>query len=533
MKTKLSFIIVLVSFFMYSQGPSTLVANNNFSIDNKSSKSSTIGTNGFEFQLSDAGVNSKYSEFGSGFFKDKLVLVSSKKIGGLAKIDLNTKEGFKELFCLNVSATGTLSSPQLFSKVLNTKDSEDQLTFSPDEKKVYYTRSNRENSLEYKLYKADLDIENQGEWVNNELLDINKENVSIETPFLNPAGDKLYFSANMPDSYGGFDLYVSTVNPDGTLGTPKNLGNTINTSEDEKYPSFSKDGKYLYFSSKGHENIGGYDLFVSKILSTSYKTPRNLGNTINTPYDEVAYFLATKNKGYVSSNKPQGKGGFDIYTAVFEPVDQTLKGKILDLETQIKLPNTVVILKDEEGNEVSRQLTKEDATYTFDVTPYESYTIATEKDGFKDASFDFIADKTYDTSYYKDLELLTTAPVIAEVEDELRIVIENIYFDTEKYSIKEESQISLNKIIKVLKEHPEMELAINAHTDNKGRDSYNLKLSDKRAESALKYLLSNGITKDRLQSKGFGETKPLIDCKDDCSEDALQANRRVEFVILD
>lgn len=533
MKTKLCFFVFLVSLFIYSQGPSSLVASNNLSIDNKPSKSSTIGTNGFQFVLSDAGVNSKYSEFGSGFFRDKLVLVSSKKIGGLSKIDLNTKEGYKELFCLNVSATGTLSSPQLFSRVLNTNDSEDQLTFSPDEEKVYYTRSNKENSLEYKLYKADLDIENQGEWINNELLDINKENVSIETPFLSPKGDKLYFSANMPDSYGGFDIYVSTVNSNGTLGTPENLGNTINTSEDEKYPSLSKNEKYLYFSSKGHENIGGYDLFVSKILSTSYKTPRNLGNTINTPYDEVAYFLATKNKGYVSSNKPNGKGGFDIYTAVFEEVNQTLKGKILDLETQIKLPNTVVILKDEENNEVSRLVTTEDASFSFDVIPFESYTITTQKDGFKEALFNFTANRTYDTAYYKDLELLTTAPVIAEVEEELRIVIENIYFDTSKYSIKEESQISLNKIIKVLKEHPEMKLAINAHTDNKGRDSYNLKLSDQRAASALKYLSTNGIKEDRLISKGFGETKPLIDCKNDCSEEALQANRRVEFVILD
>jgi outer membrane protein OmpA-like peptidoglycan-associated protein len=518
---------------MYSQDPSTLVANNIFSIDNKTSKSSALGSSGFEFVLLDAGINSKYSEFGSGFFRDKLILVSSKKIGGLAKIDSNTNEAYKELFYFDVSASGALSSPGLFSTALNSDGSEDQLTFSPDEKTVYFTRSTKENSLEYKLYKADFDEESRDKWINIQLLDINKTGVSIETPFLSPKGDKLYFSANLSDSFGGYDIYVSSINSDGTLGAPENLGSVINSSEDEKYPSLSKDTKYLYFSSKGHENIGGYDVFVSRKLSTSYKTPRNLGNSINSPYDEVAYFLAAKNKGYVSSNNPKGKGGFDIYTAVYEEVNQTLNGKILDLETQIKLPNAVVVLKDEDNYEISRLITKEDAAYSFDVIPYESYTVTVQKDGFKDAVFSFTASRSYETTYYEDLELLTTEPVIAEVDEELRIVIENIYFDTEKYSIKEESQISLNKIIKVLKEHPEMKLAINAHTDNKGRDSYNLKLSNQRAASAMKYLLANGITKDRLQSKGFGESKPLIDCKANCSDDDLQANRRVEFVILD
>ena len=183
MKTKLCFFVFLVSFFMYSQDSSTLVANNIFSIANKTSKSSALGSSGFEFVLLDAGINSKYSEFGSGFFRDKLILVSSKKIGGLAKIDSNTNEAYKELFYFDVSASGALSSPGLFSTALNSDGSEDQLTFSPDEKTVYFTRSTKENSLEYKLYKADFDEESRDKWVNIQLLDINKTCVSIESPF--------------------------------------------------------------------------------------------------------------------------------------------------------------------------------------------------------------------------------------------------------------------------------------------------------------------------------------------------------------
>ena len=539
MKTKLCFFIFLICNIVISQEPSNLItANYSYNTNSsttfsKPSKATVIGANGFEFELLDAGVNSQFSEIGSGFFRNKLIMVSSKKLGGLAKIDPNTNEAYKELFCLDIDKNGHLSTPQLFSRILNTNDSEDQLTFSPDQKTVYYTRSSKENSLEYKLYKAVLEEDSHGNWINQELLDINNTNVSIENPFVNHKGDKLYFSANMPGAIGGYDIYVSNINADGSLGTPKNLGNTINTSLDDKYPSLSIDDKYLYFSSQGHENIGGFDLFASRISNNGYSTPRNLGNTINTEYDEIAYFLAARNKGYVSSNRQNGRGSYDIYTATNQEITQNIEGKILDLETRIKLPNTIVILKDVDGVEIDRTVTGEDAVYNFNVEPFENYTISTYKDGFKDASVNFVAFRDIETTYNKNIELHTTAPVIAKVDDELRIVLENIYFDFNKWNVKEESFISLNKIIKVLKEHPTMVLAINAHTDNKGRDSYNLGLSQKRASSAVKYLIKNGISKNRLLSKGFGETKPLVDCKNDCSDEDLQANRRVEFVILE
>lgn len=537
MKTKLSFFVFLVSNIILAQGPSNLIASNNDTYHNtntfsKTNKDDVIKSNGFNFELIDAGVNTPYSEIGSGFFKNKLIMVSSKKLGGFAKIDPNTNEAYKELFCLDIDKNGALSSPYLFSRILNTNASEDQLTFSPNEKTVYYTRSSKDNSLDFKIYKAELEEDSHGNWINNEALSINKDKVSIETPFVSHAGDKLYFSANFPDAIGGFDLYVSDIKADGTLGTPKNLGNTINTPLDDKYPALSLNDKYLYFSSKGHKNIGGYDLFTSKITSKGFRAPRNMGNTINTIYDEIAYFTATKNKGYVSSNRQHGKGSYDIYTVKNEEVIQFVKGEILDLETQIKLPNTVVILKDENGLEIERTITAEDATYSFNVEPFEIYTIHTEKDGFKNASIELLANSGNKTTYKKNIELITTAPVIAKVEDKMRIVLENIYFDFNKYNVKEESTISLNKVMIVLQKHPEMKLSINAHTDNKGRDSYNLNLSNKRAESAVKYLIKNGISKDRLVSKGYGESKPLIDCKTECSDKDLQANRRVEFVII-
>ncbi|WP_136481579.1 OmpA family protein [Cognatitamlana onchidii] len=535
MKPLIAFFTCLVFVCGFSQGTSSIHTNINTPLNYHEQTISNIGANGFSFELLDAGVNTKYSEVGTDIFrKNKLIIVSSKKVGGIGKIDPNTGEGYQELFIADISANGLLSRSLLFSRILNTNDSEGSLAFSPDQQMVYYTRSDKTNSsLEYKLYRASLQENTSAVWINHVLENINKPNVSIETPFVNKTGDKLYFAANFPDAIGGFDIYVSTINSDGSLGEPKNLGNKINTAQDEKYPAFSIDGKHFFFSSKGHNNMGGYDVFRSRVSHLGFSEAINLGNTINSTNNEIGYFLAGRNKGYVSSDRPEGKGSYDIYTAVNEDIAQELVGNIIDTETKIKLPNTLVILQDIDGEEIARTMSNENGSYRFDVAPYENYTLKTQKDGFKDASFDFYSNLGKDITYEKDLELVITEPVIAEVNNELQIVLENIYFDFNKWNVKEESTISLNKIVKVLKENPNMVLAINAHTDNKGRAPYNLGLSDKRAASAVQYIINQGISKDRLQPKGFGESKPLVDCKNNCSEEDLQANRRVEFVILD
>ncbi|GAL70516.1 TolB family protein [Jejuia pallidilutea] len=290
MKNNVIALFLFACTLAFSQVPTDLFADNDLNNNTPTSVLAKIDSNGFNFDIIDAGVNSKYSEFGSGFFMDKLIMVSSKKIGALAKIDPNTNEAYKDLFCLDIKENGKLSSPLLFSRILNTNDSEDQLTFTPNQKTVFFTRSERGNSLEYKLYKATLEEGSHGNWINQTLLSINQEHVSIENPYVSPKGDKIYFSSNMNDSYGGYDIYVADIKPDGSLGKAENLGPNVNTPLDEKYPSLSLDGVYLYFSSNGHQNLGGYDIFVSRILEKGVKAPRNMGNTINTTYDEVAYF---------------------------------------------------------------------------------------------------------------------------------------------------------------------------------------------------------------------------------------------------
>ncbi|MDG1730261.1 MAG: OmpA family protein [Algibacter sp.] len=537
MKTNILCGLYLLSASMFAQTNELAFVNNLNEINNvvkirKSSRTNSTSNSGYNFDVLDAGVNSKYSEFCTGFFRNKVIMVSSKKLGPLAKIDPETGEGYQDLYCLDVDKNGRLSRPLLFSRILNTKYNESQLSFSPDQKTVYFTRSTKKVSTQYKLYKAILEEDSHGNWINEELLSINRQNVSIENPYMNHTGDKLYFSSNMIDSYGGYDIYVCNIKPNGDLSEPVNLGSAINTAKDEKYPSLSKDEKYLYFSSRGHLNFGGYDVFESKILKNGFSEPKNMGNTINTRFDEVAYRLAVKNKGYLSSNRKNTKGNYDIYTAINKEVIQTLKGKVIDVKSQTILPKSVVILKDEEGTEVSRYTTGNNATYSFKVKPLENYNISVTKEGFKDINIEFLANRGTETTYFKNFELFSTKPLNENLERELKLVADNIFFDSNKSNIKKELHRILNKIIYVLNEHPEMKLAINAYTDNIGDDLFNLKLSDDRAASVLNYLVTNGISKDRLRSKGYGESEPLIDCGNNCSQEDLQNNRRVDLVII-
>ena len=522
MKALINILIILI----FTSG----VGFNNTPVNGKKSSQELSKSSSADFSILTTAINTKYSEFGSGIYKDKLIIFSSKKIGGLGNgIDPSTNQPYMDLFCVDIKKYGELSRPLLFSRILNTKDNEGQITFSEDEKTIYFTRSSRDNSQNYQLYRAEMDPEIQGNWINIKELEISSPYYSIETPYLK--GNKLYFSSNMSGTYGGFDLFVAEVKKDGTLGAPKNLGETVNTAKDEKFPFLTKDGKYLYFSSKGHENLGGFDVFASRVANKEYRSPKNLGNSINSKDNEVAFFLTKDNEGYISSDKDSGKGYFDIYRFYKEDIKQILKGIVVDAESKIPLPNTEVILIDEEGREIGRQITNENAEYDFPVVPFDFYTIKTVKDGFENGTTMFEAVESSTVTYTKNLELVPTKAAIVEVDDKLMISIENIYFDFNKWNIKKESTISLDKVVDVLNSNPEMKIEINAHTDNVGKNSYNQILSEKRAASAMQYLISKGINENRLKSHGFGETQPRIDCGQNCSKAQDQINRRIEFVI--
>ncbi|WP_299110636.1 hypothetical protein [uncultured Winogradskyella sp.] len=359
----------------------------------KKDKIDNLNKSGYAYSVNVSKINSKYSEIACATFRKKLVIVSSKKIGALGNgVDPLTNEPYTDLFCTDIKAYGELSQPLLFSRVLNTKANEGQVSFSPDEHTIYYTRSERSNTLNYKLYKAELEKNSYGNWTNETELPISNDNYSIENPHVTKDGKYLYFSSNMKGGYGGFDIYKAKIFKDGSIGEPRNLGQTINTSEDEKYPHTAKNGNELFFSSKGHNSIGGYDIFISTISNSKYKSPRNLGYSINSDKDEIAFVFVDNKKGVFSSNKDNTKNAFNLYRFQSRELYNELRGIVISEKEKI-LPNSIVILLDNEGNEIERQITNKDATYNFKIKPYKDYQIKVLKDGYEDYTLSFESDE--------------------------------------------------------------------------------------------------------------------------------------------
>lgn len=490
-----------------------------------------IGNNGFKFETFATGINSKYSDYGVGFFREKFISFSARKVGALAKIDPNTKEPYTKLYCSDITYEWDLQRPLLFSHILNKGENLGTISFSKEGDRIYFSKSLKDNTQRFQVYTATMNPNREGEWVNITALPFNNPSYSIENPHLSKDGKTLYFSSDMPEAIGGFDIFKVAVNIDGSYGPVERIEGSVNTVLDEKFPQTSLDNKYLYFSSNGHNSIGGFDIFRSRSASLGYVATRNLGNTINSSKDEIAYIPATKTIGYFTSDREGGEGSYDIYKIREYVVDQNVSGIVRDTETQIPLADATVVLLDADGEEVATLNSDKDGTYSFPVDSFLDYTILAYKDGFERNSTSFDTNTNLIATFEADISLNAKAAEIVETEEKSYIKIDNILFDFNSDKIKDISTITLNTVIATLEQNPEIKIDIKAHTDIQGSNAYNLRLSKKRAASAMKYLLNNGISKDRLTSEGYGESQPLIDCKT-CSDAQHEMNRRVEFIIV-
>ena len=350
------------------------------------------------------------------------------------------------------------------------------------------------------------------------------DHYSVETPFVSNDGKKLYFSSNIPGGAGGYDLYEVAILENGALGVPMNLGSKINTKEDEKFPFISNDNNYLFFSSKGHTNMGGFDVFRSSITQDGYHTAFNLGGTLNSRKDDLAFVMVNDTKGYVSSDKTATDGNYDIFRYTLRMAPNTVsKLTIKEKTTGIVLPNTKIVVKNEFGRILADGKTDDKGNISIIYNPLTIYNVTVEKEGYEPLTKQLTSGDFYsDTA----IELKQAKPIVTETE----IVIENIYFDFNKATIKQESTLSLNKIISVLNENASMSISIFAHTDAKGSDEYNKVLSEKRAKATFDYLVTKGISKNRLKYMGMGEMELKVKCTT-CTAEEDQLNRRTEFKI--
>jgi outer membrane protein OmpA-like peptidoglycan-associated protein len=494
-------------------------------------------------------VNTKLADFGVAYFKNNEIVFASpsEKVTIIKRVWNENQQPFLDLYLGDIDSTGQIINKRPLKGDVNRKEHEAMVTFTNDYKTVYFSANNyseKNKSIKsskgfdnIQLYKASINA--LGEWTNIEKLPFNSDEFQSGLPTLSKDETKLYFVSDRPESIGKTDIYVVDIHKDGTYGEPENMGPRINTEEREMFP-FISDDNILYFSSNGHEGYGRLDVFASKIFDNTVSEPINLGEPINSTRDDFAYILdGTLRKGYFASNRKEGKGDDDIYSfnqdeKVFIECLQTVKGVVRDKDTHELLPGSMVSILDSDGNQL--QITaadEEDATYSFDVPCNSTYTLVGSNPKYLTEKIEV---KTVNDIEQPAIEQnIDLATEFIMVGDELLVNIDVIYFDFDKSNIRKDAAEELDKVIDVMNRYPEMKIAASSYTDSRGPASYNMRLSDRRAKSSVKYIISKGIDAGRITGQGFGETQLVNDCGDGkkCSEAEHQLNRRTKFKVVE
>jgi outer membrane protein OmpA-like peptidoglycan-associated protein/uncharacterized protein YxeA len=481
--------------------------------------------------------NTENADFGSYVYNNTLYFASAR--GDSDKIYNWNKEPFLDLYQVTISEDNNFMSyssvSDIAAKDINTEYHEASVALTNDGKSLYFTRDNinKRNRLKYdkkgtthlKIYKATL--ENDA-WTNVVELPFNDDVFSTGHPALSADNKTLYFVSDREGGLGQTDIYKVAVNEDGTYGKPENLGEKINTEGREMFPFVAKDST-LYFSSDGHLNLGLLDVFKSNLLKGERTEPENIGVPYNSGYDDFAFYLdSDTNKGYFSSNRPNGRGSDDIYGFNNTQCKQEITGVARDSKTNIILSGVTLRLIDETGKVVEELITRDGGGYTFIVDCNKTYTVVGNKPDYKEDQ------KTITTT--DEIDKVNTVDLILEpLIIDNQIVINPIFFDFDKSNIRTDAQYELENIVDVMRKHPEMVIKIESHTDSRGRDRYNMKLSDRRAKSTRDYIIFRGIDANRIVSAiGYGETQLLNKCANRvrCSEEEHQLNRRSYFYIV-
>ena len=500
-----------------------------------------------DYTVENLETNTKLSDFGSTFFgSDKLIFSSSRENGLLKSKWKDNGQPFLELYEATINEDGSLTNVIPFSKTINTKFHEASVSFSPNQKTVYFTRDFYTNS---KLLKDDKGVTNlaifkasvspDGEWTDIEPLPFNNASYSCGHPSINKDGTKLYFASDMPGSYGSTDIFVVDILANGTYGIPKNLGEKINTKGKEMFPFIDKKD-VLYFSSDSQKDgMGGLDVYASKIYDKSTSEALHLGKPINSEADDFAYILKNDiHEGYFSSNREGGKGDDDMYHFTASPplkieCHQVVTGIVKDKKTGEIIPNAVIVIYDDKDNEIDSSTSDAEGKFKFTVDCSSSYKVIGAKEKYNKDEDTFTTENNPDAKVTLSLHL-DPIPEVVVIRKKVVVNINPIYFDFDKANIRPDAALELDKVIEIMNKYPELKIEGGSHTDSRGDAEYNQYLSQKRADSTVKYIVNHGIDASRISAKGYGETQLVNRCNGTvkCTEEEHQQNRRTEFTLL-
>lgn len=498
-----------------------------------------------DFEIKNLAINSKQSDFAP-MFHNKNQVVFSSAVDSSFLVTRRYKwnnQPYLDLYVSNVkNGSQDLKNPKKLSKTVNTKYHEASVSFSPDNKTMYFTRNNYgkklkrsqngENNLKiYKSTKVD------GEWSIAEELPFNSDDYSTGHPAISPDGKKLYFVSDMPGSLGETDLFVVDVNEDGTYSDPKNLGPKINTEQKEMFPFINREK--LYFSSNGHVGLGGLDIYEVAYNAEGFQEVKNVGKPINSRKDDFSYIVKEDTQeGYFASNRAGGKGDDDIYSfkrlLVEEVNENAIAGVVTELLTGDFMPQALVTLLDENNIKVQETITDENGSFLFEELDSDSkYTVKTVKTDFREDE-KLVITKVNET-VETNVHLNRLHELILVDNGVKKFKMDKVYFDFDKSALRTDAASELDKIVEVMKVYPKMVVKVESHTDAIGKKAYNKFLSDKRAKSTRDYLISKGIDENRIESAiGYGEEKLINECKDGvpCKKALHEHNRRSEIIIV-
>jgi len=497
------------------------------------------------FKIVNLGVNSTKSDYGANYKGDTLIFASARNQNVADLKYKRTQQSYTNLYFTVVKSSGALPEPKLFSTNTYSKFHEATPTFSKDGKTMFFTQNelklNKKGEALNGLYKIYKSVYKNGKWDASV-----KAAIAVNEPyrFAHPAFSHdekyLYFASDMDGTLGESDIFKVKINEDGSFGKPENLGLIINTEGRESYPYVTSDNKLL-FASDGHPGYGGFDIFVLD-LDNPNASPINLGSTINSPMDDFAMvWNREKKRGTFTSNRKGGKGDDDIYLFeevvpfVFE-VNAIVSGSLQDDISKKYIQGAQVLLLDSNDIVIAKTTTDENGNYYFKpIKSNQTVKIRIEKEGYDS--------QTKSVSISKNDTKINVPFVVANEKKKFEkgfdisslIKINSIYFDVNKFFIREDAKIELDKIVAFLNTYPEVKIEIGSHTDSRQSSNANQILSQKRADSTLNYIVEKGINKDRLTAKGYGESKLINKCADGvkCNEAEHQQNRRSTFIVLE
>jgi len=486
--------------------------------------------------------NTKNSEFGITPMKFNAVLLSSTRPDAMGtKLYGRLGEDFSDLFESYVDGQNKWSKLRPIPGMINTLGNDATPCLTSDGNTLYFTRCSNKNGA-CRIYRTTR--EGAG-WAEPVLVPIMADTVDVGHPALTVNEDKMYFVAsNAEGGYGAKDIWFMNRSEDDTWEEPVNLGSTVNTERDEMFPFIHSSDTILFFSSDGHPGMGGLDLFKTVGGGAEWEQAENLRNPLNSGADDFSITVNEKlTSGFLASSRLGGRGSDDIYLWNFIPYRVTLSGKVYDDTTGAVIfgANVRLVLEDSSFFETTTDSLgqyyfklREDVQYRLEADvakekiPYQVHSAPRKRLLYYPTDSTFNTNQTVD-----DTDWIIDLPMRLVPTEEIRLT--DILYDFDKATLRPESMNSLDSLFVFLQKSQGISVAIHSHTDSRGSDSYNQNLSQMRAQSVVDYLVSKGITQDRLSAQGHGESKLINPCSDGakCSEEEHQLNRRTTFSITD